>query len=236
MRVLFVNPRSGTGLAQRLRSEAERRGISVLSVGEAAPAETAVVGVAGGDGSLAGVAGIAVDRDVPFVCVPCGTRNHFARDIGLGLDDPVAALAAFDGEERRVDLGEAGGRPFLNNVSFGAYALLQHGRLRRVLERRRIEAVVDGEPVRAAILLVGNNEYDRGGRRERLDAGELSIYATCGFVPRLCIERRAPQVRIEFPGPTRVEAAIDGEAVTLESPVELVVRPRALRLLVPPAR
>src|SRR5213075_2056893 len=103
-----------------------------------------------GDGSLAGVARVAIERDLPFVCVPCGTRNHFARDAGVDPRDPVRALEAFDG-------GEAAGRLFLNNVSLGAYALYRHGRLGELLDRRRRDAVVDGEPVGAAVLLVGNN-------------------------------------------------------------------------------
>ena len=50
--------------------------------------------MAGGDGSLAAVAEVAIERDLPFVCIPFGTRNHFARDLGLDRDDPLGALAA----------------------------------------------------------------------------------------------------------------------------------------------
>src|SRR5437667_12171521 len=95
--VLYVNPRSGDGRASGGRAAAERRGIRVLQRGEEPPADTDVIGVAGGDGSLAGVARIAVERNLPFVCVACGTRNHFARDAGLALDDPVGGLDAFAG-------------------------------------------------------------------------------------------------------------------------------------------
>ena len=80
------------------------------------------------------MAAVAVERDLPFVVVPYGTRNHFARDLGLDCDDPVAALEAFDGEERRVDVGRVGERRFLNNVSLGLYATLVH---RREHHRRR---------------------------------------------------------------------------------------------------
>jgi diacylglycerol kinase family enzyme len=236
MRVLYVNPRSGRGHGSKVAAEALRRGIRILELGEDAPHESEAIGVAGGDGSLRGAARVAIERQVPFVCVPCGTRNHFARDLGLQLGDPVAGLDAFDGAERLVDVGEANGAVFLNNVSLGAYALLQHGRLGELLDLRRREALVDGARVRAAILLVGNNRYDRLGRRERLDAGELSVYATAGFLPRAAIERAAPQVVVELPGLERVEAAVDGEAVTLPGRLELRVRPRGLRVLVPPER
>ena len=58
--------------------------------------------MAGGDGSLAAVAEVAIERDLPFACIPFGTRNHFARDLGLDRDDPIGALDALvDGEERR---------------------------------------------------------------------------------------------------------------------------------------
>ena len=87
----------------------------------------AALGMAGGDGSLGAVAGEALEHDVPFVCVPFGTRNHFARDLGLDCDDPVSVLDAFrGGEERRVDVGTVDGRVFLNNVSLGLYASLVH--------------------------------------------------------------------------------------------------------------
>ena len=236
MRVLYVNPRSGSGSGSEVAAEARRRGIAVLALGDDAPDGAEIVGAAGGDGSMRGVAAIAVERGIPFVCVPCGTRNHLARDLGLDLEEPLAALDAFDGRERRIDVGEVDGELFVNNVSLGAYALLRHGLLGELVDPRRRTAVVDGDAVHAAILLVGNNRYDRLGRRARLDAGELSIYATAGFVPRVAIERTASRVAVELPGLERVEAAVDGEAVTLPARLELAVRPRALRVLVPPER
>ena len=74
------------------------------------------VGAAGGDGTVATVAAIACVRALPFVCVPAGTRNHFARDLGVDPRDLVGALDAFGGAERRVDVAEVNGRIFLNNV------------------------------------------------------------------------------------------------------------------------
>jgi diacylglycerol kinase family enzyme len=235
VRVLYLNPRSGEGRADEIAAEAKRRGIAVLALGDEAPPDASAVGVAGGDGSLAGVARIAIERDVPFVCVPCGTRNHFARDAGIDPDDALGALDAFDGDERRVDVGETDARLFLNNLSLGAYALFRHGRLGEVLDRRRRDAIVDGQPIHAAILLVGNNVYDRVGRRSRLDEGVLSVYATAGFVPTVALERTARRFTIAFPGLDEIEAALDGEAVTLPPRIEAWIRPGALRLLVPPA-
>jgi diacylglycerol kinase family enzyme len=201
-------------------------------------AEAEVLGVAGGDGSLADVAAVAIERDVPFVVVPFGTRNHFARDLGLDSADP---LAAFAGAERRVDVGRAGGRLFLNNLSLGAYARLvreerRSGRLRaalRLLQRPpHLHVKIDGRPVTARIVVFGNNVYRLHplelGVRERLDEGVLQLGIARGWLPHRWEERTAERFVLEGAG----EAAIDGEPVRLASPVEVRVEPRALRLLV----
>ena len=138
---LLVNPRSGDGKAERLGlAEAARdRGVQVrlLEPGEdpaglaraAVAAGADVIGMAGGDGSLGLVAAVAAEAGVPFVCVPAGTRNHFAHDLGLDRGAPLRALDAYDaeaGQERRVDLAAVGDRVFVNNVSLGAYAEMVH--------------------------------------------------------------------------------------------------------------
>src|SRR6266498_5564921 len=122
---LLINPRSGKGRPRvdELAAAARERGIEVHGLREgddpgelAGQAGADALGVAGGDGSLAPVAQVAIERELPFVCVPYGTRNHFARDLGLDRDDPFAALAAFEsGREVRIDVGRANGRLFLNN-------------------------------------------------------------------------------------------------------------------------
>ena len=132
--VLFVNPRSGGGKAERagLAERARERGIDVIVVrseddvaalvADAVVRGADVLGIAGGDGSLAIVAASAVAHGLPFVCIPAGTRNHFALDIGVDRRDLVGALDAFtDGIERRIDVAEVNGRLFLNNVSLGIY-------------------------------------------------------------------------------------------------------------------
>ena len=262
---LLVNPRSGGGrpTAEELTVEASRRGVEtrVLAQGEDAAAiaskvDADVLGMAGGDGSLAAVAQVAIERSLPFVVVPFGTRNHFARDVGLDRDDPLGALEAFDGgSERTVDVGRAGGTLFLNNVSFGVYARLVH---RRERHRRRRDAfararalwltarsrhpepiVVDGQPVVARILLVANNAYELDvlsvGERARLDEGKLHAYLAHDWWPRTWDEREAVEFTVG-PRGGRLRAAIDGEPVVLDAPVELQVEPGALRVLLPPQR
>jgi diacylglycerol kinase family enzyme len=255
---LLVNPRSGSASpsADELVEAARARGIDahVLQPGEdaaesARQADAQALGIAGGDGSLAAVAAVAVERDLRFVCVPFGTRNHFARDIGLDRNNPLAALDAYRGHERRIDVGFANDRLFLNNVSLGVYARLVH---RREHHRRRRQALarvrawfalmtqreplgitVDGLPVDARLVLVGNNAYALEpptiGARDRLDAGILALYVVQGGVD----ERRGERFVVDT-RPGRIDAAVDGEPEVLATPIEFRVRPRALRLLVPP--
>jgi len=145
---LLINPRSGddSPTPNEVADAARALGIEphLLRDGEdpGAPARASgarILGIAGGDGSLAAVAAAALDTDAGFVCVPFGTRNHFARDVGLDRADPLAALPALvDGVERRIDVGRVGDRLFLNNVSLGIYARLVH---RREHHRRRGEAL-----------------------------------------------------------------------------------------------
>jgi diacylglycerol kinase family enzyme len=259
---LVINPRSGRGTkhAAALVAAARKLGIEphVLAAGEnadeAARASGAeILGMAGGDGSLAPVAQVALDRGAAFVCVPFGTRNHFARDLGIDRNDPLAALAAFaGGTEHRVDLGRVADRIFLNNVSFGVYAGLVHerehhrrrgealARARALLQVARhhsgLHARVNGEDIRARVLLIGNNRYDVDlftlGARGRLDEGVLQLWAAAGWLPTAWEEHLAASFRLELPG-ERVHAAIDGEPVELDSPLELESVPQALRVLVP---
>ena len=133
--VVLINPRSGDGKAARLHlaDEARRRGIEpvLLEPGDdlrvlvegAVSRGADALGMAGGDGSQAAVAAVAAAHGLPFVCVPAGTRNHFALDLGLERDDPVRALDAFGpAQESTIDLAEVNGEPFVNNVSLGVYS------------------------------------------------------------------------------------------------------------------
>jgi diacylglycerol kinase family enzyme len=259
-----VNPRSGDSrptvdeLAEAARAIGVRCHILAQGDDPAALAQRAkseALGVAGGDGSLAPVAAVALERGLPFVCVPYGTRNHFARDLGLARDDPLGTLAAFAGVERRIDVARVNDRLFLNNLSLGLYASLvlrreRHrrrgealaglkGLLRLARERHRLRARVDGETLRARVLLVANNAYEISlytlGARATLDEGRLHLYAAGGWLPTSWLERTARSFQLEIDD-HRVIAAADGEPLTLEPPLKLECLPRALRILVPPAR
>ncbi|WP_432073165.1 diacylglycerol/lipid kinase family protein [Streptomyces wuyuanensis] len=209
---LIMNPRSGGGKVEQfgLKEKAERAGAEVFLLDPDHPSDVAAVarkavadgadllGVAGGDGTQALVAGVAAERGVPFVVVPAGTRNHFALDLGLDRDDPSRALDALtDGVDITVDLGVVGDRAFVNNASFGAYALVVQSDAYRddkvgtalqlfpdVLTHRAGPRLT----VRAAsttitspqAVLVSNNPYRAGdlasvARRDRLDRGVLGV-------------------------------------------------------------
>jgi diacylglycerol kinase family enzyme len=257
---LIVNPRSGRGGpdADELAAEARARRLTahVLRPGEDAAelarrASAPALGVAGGDGSLAPVAEIALERDAAFVVVPFGTRNHFARDLGLDRNDPIAALDAFGGSERRIDVGRAGDRLFLNNVSIGMYARLVHrreGHRRRrelfarvrawtiVLTHRHASGLtVDGDHLETRLLLVANNayalEFPSIGVRERLDEGQLHLYSLGAEPP----ERVGEEFVLDAATP-ELEVAVDGEPERLPTPVRFRIEPRALRVLVPEGR
>ena len=105
------------------RWSSSTRATSLATLVDQAVADGAdALGMAGGDGSLAVVAAAAAAHGLPFICVPAGTRNHFALDLGVDRHDVAGALDAFsDGFERRIDLAEVNGRAFLNNVSLGIY-------------------------------------------------------------------------------------------------------------------
>src|SRR5574341_1144967 len=212
--VVIVNAKSGGGKATRfdLPAEAEKRGVRVImlqpgddlaELADHAIADGAdVIGMAGGDGSQAVVAEAAMRHRIPHVCIPAGTRNHFALDLGLDRNDVVGALDAFtDGVERRIDLARVNDHVFVNNASLGVYArVVQSDAYRdakletwvRLLpdmlgpDAAPIDLEFDGPDAAhhddAVIILVSNNPYQLvqlagAGTRPRLDTGRLGLLA-----------------------------------------------------------
>jgi len=212
--VLLINPKSGGGKAERfdLPGEARKRGIravvlergdDLLELAEQALSDGAdVIGMAGGDGSQALVATVAMRHNVPHVCIPAGTRNHFALDLGLDRDDVIGALDAFtDGVERRIDLARVNDHVFVNNASLGVYAEVVQSDAYRDAKVETwtkmlpellgpgappIDLEFDGpdgtELSDAPLVLVSNNPYQLtslagAGTRARLDTGRLGLVA-----------------------------------------------------------
>ena len=269
--VLIVNPWSGDGRAGQvgLVGEAEKRGIETIEMEAGDDLEELVRGavergadglaMAGGDGSQALVAAIAVEHDLPYACIPSGTRNHFALDLGVDREDVVGALDAFvDGGERYVDLGEVNGRVFVNNVSLGVYAKAvgqdqyRETKLKTLLDTLTDTLGPDGEATElrwvdpdgspqtsTALVLVSNNPYLLGptlgsGTRPRLDRGLLGVV---DFHPPIGGKnsaaarwRELTAPNLEIQADDPVPIGIDGEAIALEPPLRFRVRRQALRV------
>lgn len=272
--VLFYNPKSGGGKAEQfnLAEEAGARGYRTVELTAGSDLRQLVqaevdagadaLAMAGGDGSQAVVAEIASERGLPYACIPAGTRNHFALDLGVDREDVVGALDAFvDGGERLVDLGEVNGRVFVNNVSLGIYAeAVQKDEYREAKIRTLLDTVPqvlgpDAEVPEldwkspsgrrhhsGAAILVSNNKYRLGkavgsGTRPKIDDGKLGIAVLADPVAAGRRLRRFQKPWRDWDAPTfevganqPVAAGIDGEAETLEPPLEFRIRPQALRV------
>jgi diacylglycerol kinase family enzyme len=278
---LIMNPKSGGGKVEKfdLKRKAEELGAEVFLIDGSEPIDVAKVareavaqgadllGVAGGDGTQALVAGIAAEHGIPFVVISAGTRNHFALDLGLNRENPSACLGALsDGVELRVDLGRINGQVFVNNASFGAYAEVvetpayRDDKLNTTLNLLpdllqgqrgvRLSARADDTEIRSPqALLVANNPYGTGdiaglSRRARLDAGVLGVIGVKVRNVQQAIDllrgRRAVGVRvlrtkkIEITADApQIPVGVDGEALSMSTPVVCTISPGALRVWVP---
>lgn len=212
--VLICNPWSGGGKVEKfgLLERARELGVETLLLDHGLDLEQLArdaiasgadcLGMAGGDGSQALVASIAIEHDIPFVCVTAGTRNHFALDLGLDREDPRGSMDAFhDAVERRIDYATVGDRLFVNNVSLGVYATIVQQDSYRDAKRETSMAVLpemlgstaepfdlqfttpDGTEVDGAFLImVSNNPYVLGpsvdvSQRRSLETGTLGVFA-----------------------------------------------------------
>jgi len=247
-----------------------------LADAAAAPGLDAVV-AGGGDGTLSCAAGHLAGTERPLGILPLGTLNHLARDAGIpaDLDEAVAVIAA--GHARRIDLAEVNGRVFVNNSAVGLYPdmvrlreaqqerlgrgkrsamLLASLATLRSFRRHRLRISAPGleTPVHTPLLFIGNNRYQVNlfalGQRERLDEGELCLYAVRartrlhllwagirGIFGRLDQQRDFVTAYVDeievFTNRPQLAISADGETVRMETPLSYRARPGALRLIVP---
>src|SRR3954464_399503 len=205
--VIAVNPRSGredydpaADIAELLpKAEVlelrEDAGVSEL-LGEAARSGRArALGGAGGDGSVAAAAAVALEFGLPLAVVPAGTLNHFARDLGVATP-PEAAAAVAAGDAVQVDVADVNGVPFLNTASIGSYPEMVQRRDRlsgrmgkwaaltvaaaQVLRHGSpVELDINGRRISAWILFIGNGCYVPRGLspawRPRLEDGVAGV-------------------------------------------------------------
>ena len=217
---LVLNEQSGTLLGQPGLADAVRDSLRQPHIDLCEPAGADLTGrlkaargsgaamivVAGGDGTLACAAGMLENSSVVLGIVPAGTANLLARDLGIPLSDPMHAVRiALTGQPLPIDIGWAGGHPFLCAVMLGSPARLGHHRevgrrrgngfagwlhlacafLRAARRHRAVtyRVTIDGvrHRLRAPSLTIALNALDEpGGRmfgRARLDGGELHAYA-----------------------------------------------------------
>ncbi len=270
--VLLVNPRSGGGEAQRydLVGQCRARGIEpvVMKEGDdlasltiaAVSSGADVIGMAGGDGSQAIVAAVASRHDLAYVCIPAGTRNHFALDIGVDREDVIGALDAYDhGSERRIDLAQVNGRIFVNNASIGFYGKVvqspeyRDAKLRTVIETLPDLLGPDAVPFdlrftdpggaqyeTAQLVLVSNNRYQLDplgvqGTRGKMDGGTLSVVVVPDGPPLRRL-REWTTFRFEIDSGDTIDVGLDGEALRLEPPLLFESLPAALRIRTPAGR
>ena len=271
---VIMNPRSGGGKVGKfdLVAKATKLGatvalidgpgqVDVAAMARAAVADGAdLLGVAGGDGTQALVAGIAADHDLPFLVISAGTRNHFAMDLGLDREHPDQGLEAFtDGVELVLDLGVVGGRTFVNNASFGAYAAIVQSPAYRDDKRGttlqmlpdlltghagpRLTVTIDGgETIEGPnAILISNNAYELGdpaglGRRNRIDLGLLGVVSitvdSAAAAAALLKGRHASGLRTLTAHEVVIDADTDEIAVGIDG--ESVLLPTPVHCLIRP--
>jgi diacylglycerol kinase family enzyme len=243
-----------------------------------APGLDAVV-AGGGDGTISCAAGKLAGSDRPLGILPLGTLNHLARDVGIPASIEEAAAVIAGGNVTPIDVAEVNGQIFVNNSSVGLYPDMVRlreaqqeriGRGKRLamlsaslvslrhFRRHRLWISAPGleTPLRTPLLFVGNNRYQVDlfalGRRERLDEGELCLYAIRalsrahlfwagirGVFGRLDQRRDfvtayVDEVEISSDRPL-LNVSADGETYVMETPLRYRIRPKALKLIVPPA-
>jgi diacylglycerol kinase family enzyme len=220
-----------------------------------------LVVVGGGDGTIACAAETAAAAGVTLGILPFGTMNVLARDLGIPIGDPAAAVALLrDGEAREIDAAEVNGRLYLCNSMIGLPA-----RLARFREAARGKGLAVRlwlrfvhAALRAASLMVSVNALDdSSGRlfgRSRLDGGALVLYLarhlTLWDMLRLAFramtghlrddpaldETHANEIEIIRIGrrPRRtIRVMNDGEVMLVAPPLSYKIRPGALRVMAP---
>ncbi|KAA0111318.1 bifunctional phosphatase PAP2/diacylglycerol kinase family protein [Mycolicibacterium sp. P1-5] len=205
--VLVINPASGSGTGTRVIDEVREKlpKAEIVELGEddnpeevlrAAAQRAEVLGVGGGDGTVACAAGVAIAEGLPLAVFPAGTFNHFAKDIGCDtVERTVTAIRA--GTVSCVDLVCLNeDQMVINTASIGAYPLFVQ--TREKLEHKigkplagmyaMLHALRKGTPVRirfdnktiqTSLFFLGNSVYLPSGfapaRRTRMDDGLIDV-------------------------------------------------------------
>lgn len=199
--------------------------------------------VAGGDGTIGGVASLAGQLDVPLAVLPSGTANDFARANGIPLNLDAALRIARDGTTLRpLELGRlSSGRPFVNVASAGLSSVA--GRRAQPLKSRfgplaygmgAARAAATGKPLPVRVIVDQQEVYCAGAWQVMVactgafggGSGIGAADATDGdldvvIVPagtRIGLARRAWGLRTKTIERQRHVAHFEGKVVEVELP------------------
>ena len=230
----------------------------------------------GGDGTVNAVAAATLETGKPLGVIPLGTLNNFSKDLGIPQDLAEAIKVVANGRATRIDVGEVNGQIFINNSSIGLYPRIVHDREKQQRLGRgkwfaafwaalkvlrfshflHVRLICDGVEYRGKtpFVFVGNNDYDMDiynvGRRERLDAGKLSVYflrrgGRWGVIVMLLktmigrVKQWDDFEELQTDELTIVSrkkvlpVAFDGEVAAMETPLNYKVLPRSLEVIAP---
>jgi diacylglycerol kinase (ATP) len=231
---LIVNPTSGPWNVQRelpavlnhleehgwrtTIHQTERAGEATQLARQARDQGLDAVFVLGGDGTINEVINGLAESPVALGVLPGGTGNVWAKELGLPTRSPRHLLPIVDavralvpGATRRIDLGKANGRYFLQWAGLGLDAEVTYAMEPRTRRQRRLGALayvvagltaaanmvgtrtriwIDDEQIyRRSILIVISNSQLYGGKVRiatdaRLDDGllDVNVFAGTGFV------------------------------------------------------
>ena len=230
------------GEATQLAREAREHGLDAVFV-------------VGGDGTINEVINGLAESAVALGVLPGGTGNVWARELGLPTRSPLHWLPLIEsvkilvpGATRRIDLGKVNDRYFLQWMGIGLDAEVTYA-----MEPRTRIWIDDERIYSRSILIVVSNSQLYGGivriaTDARLDDGllDVSVFSGTGFgsavrtvlgvITGLHVHDprhsfyRGRTIRIETESPMAVH--LDGEPFST-TPLECVVVPRALSVLVP---
>ncbi|MBW3569126.1 hypothetical protein KY385_03300 [Candidatus Parcubacteria bacterium] len=176
--------------------------IDVLAIERFSNDDLAPILVAvGGDGTANTVADTALKFRRKMSVIPLGTFNHFSKDVGFPTDFDGAAKTLLKGRVKKIDLGKANDRIFLNNTVIGFYphfltkreslqdkigkwpaGLISAFYIIPEIKNYRFKLKINNKSfsIKTNLLVVSNNKYELDdiglAKRRKLDEGEMYAY------------------------------------------------------------